>query len=334
MKILVVGLGSMGKRRIRNMKHLNAGEIFGFDPREDRRKEAVEKLGIETFEDFDVAMEQKFDAMVISTPPNLHMQFAKIAAERGIHFFTEAGISNKGVQEVIDISAINNVVAAPSCTLRFHPSIKRMKKLVDYGHIGKILTFTYESGQYLPDWHPWEDYRTFYVSKRETGACREIVPFELTWVNWVMGNVTQVTAMKGKLSDLDCDIDDAYHLLMRYENGAIGHLLVDVLARAAVRNCRFIGTTGTLEWVASEKLVRHYDTETKSWAEYPEPRAEIAEGYSEMSVEGMYIEEMDAFIQAAKGLGTYPHTYSEDLRILDVLYASEKGNDENIHVKM
>jgi len=81
LKILVVGLGSMGKRRIRNLQYLNQGVVIGFDPREDRCKEAFEKYGIKTFDDIAVALNEKPNAMVISTPPDLHMRYAKIALE-------------------------------------------------------------------------------------------------------------------------------------------------------------------------------------------------------------------------------------------------------------
>ena len=69
MRFLIVGLGSMGKRRIRNLKYLKAGEIIGFDTMEVRRKEAEEKYGIKTFDDFDKAMKEQPDAFIISTPP-------------------------------------------------------------------------------------------------------------------------------------------------------------------------------------------------------------------------------------------------------------------------
>jgi predicted dehydrogenase len=48
MRILIVGLGSMGKRRIRNLNHLGAGEIAGFDLRSDRREEVDATYGINT----------------------------------------------------------------------------------------------------------------------------------------------------------------------------------------------------------------------------------------------------------------------------------------------
>ena len=62
------------------------------------------------------------------------------------------------------------------------PGPRRIKQVVAAVAVGRPLAFTYQVGQYLPDWHPWESYKDFYVSKRATGAYREIVPFELAWL--------------------------------------------------------------------------------------------------------------------------------------------------------
>ena len=178
-----------------------AGEIAGFDPREDRCQEAASNYEIHTFNDFDEAMATDPQALIISTPPHLHMPYARIAALNNKHFFTEASVLSDGMDEVIELCKGKGFVAAPSCTMRFHPLVQIIKKIVDSGDLDDILTFTYHSGQYLPDWHPWEDYRTFYVSRRETGACREIVPFELAWLTWVLGPIQAVSCFKGKLTD-------------------------------------------------------------------------------------------------------------------------------------
>ena len=80
--------------------------------------------------------------------------------------------------------------------------MNQIRDLLNKNIIGQPLSFIYHSGQYLPDWHPWEDYRKFYVSKRETGACREIVPFELVWLIDLFGKVKTVTGRKSKISNL------------------------------------------------------------------------------------------------------------------------------------
>ena len=332
MNFLVVGLGSMGKRRIRNLQYLKAGTIIGFDLREDRRKEAEEKYKIQTFGDFDEAMAENPDALIISTPPDLHMHYAIIAAKNNKHFFTEASVVDKGMDELISLIKDKKIVAAPSCTMRFHPAVRKIKKLVENNTIGKPLTFTYHSGQYLPDWHPWEDYRKFYVAKRETGAAREIVPFELVWITWVFGPIDRVSCFKGKLSKLEADIDDVYQLLLKFEDGILGHMLVDVIARAPYRIFRLLGEEGVIEWNWGEKKVRVFTAKDKKWTEAQADEGIPEKGY--MIGGGMYIDEMNSFVQAIKGGAGYPYTFEEDKQILDFLYAAEKSSDQNIHVRL
>ncbi len=102
------------------------------------------------------------------------------------------------MDELIAAVEASGSVAAPSCTMRFHPAVQLMRERLAQGTIGRPLAFTHHVGQYLPDWHPWEDYRTYYVSRRETGAAREIVPFELNWLTYLFGPVTDVAALRGK----------------------------------------------------------------------------------------------------------------------------------------
>jgi predicted dehydrogenase len=332
MKILQVGLGSMGKRRIRNLQHLRAGEIIGFDPREDRREEASTRYGIRAFGTMEEALDQRPGVMVISTPPDLHIRYASLAAQNSMHFFTEAGVSFEGVPELLKVTREKGLVAAPSCTLRFHPIISLMKEIVDSGELGRILAFTYQSGQYLPDWHPWEDYRTFYVAKRETGACREIVPFELVWLTWILGPVQAVSCMKGKLTKLDVDIDDIYQLLLTFQTGAIGHLMVDVIARSPVRVCRFMSEEGLLEWIWSDKKLRVYTAAKSAWKEYEEPQGSVEQGY--IHAETPYIREMEHFMNAVEGKGAYSYTFEDDMQILKVLHSAEESFTDQRHITL
>jgi len=327
MKFLVIGLGSMGKRRIRNLQHLQAGEIFGFDPREDRRTEAATKYGIETFADVNQAFESvRPDAFVVSTPPDLHVRYAKMALENDCHYFSEASVVDDEMDELIALAQSKpNLVAAPSCTLRYHPSIQTIKKLVD-DDFGTPLLLTYHSGQWLPDWHPWEDYRSFYVAKRATGACREIVPFELSWLTWIIGPVAAVAGMRNKLSTLDVDIDDAYQVLLKFESGALGHLLVDVIARSPVRYFRLCSERATIEWDATgTKQVRIFRAGGE-WEIIPEPERIQEPGY--VYSENPYIDEMKDFIAACRQEKPWGYTLEQDKATLDLLQNIESSSDE------
>jgi predicted dehydrogenase len=332
MRFLIVGLGSMGKRRIRNLKALQTGEIIGFDPRADRCMEAKSKYGIPVHKTFESAIADHPDALVISTSPDLHMHYANLAVNDGKPFFTEASVTDTGMKDLMEKLAGRNVGGVPSCTMRFYPGPKKIKELVDAGRIGRVLSFTYHSGQYLPDWHPWEDYRKYHVSKKETGACREIVPFELVWLVWAFGGIECLTRIKGKVGDLNADIDDLYHLLLKFRNGSIGHLMVDVLARPGVRHMRIIGTKGIIEWVGDENIIKVSNTSDYSWEIMELNRGTVEDKY--VKPEEPYIEEMDRFVRAIRGEEDFGYTFEEDHRILEILYKAEESSERYQHVNL
>lgn len=334
MLFLIIGLGSMGKRRIRNLQYLNAGEIIGFELREDRRREVEETYGIRTFGVIDDAMAENPDAIIISTPPDKHHEYAMLAAMNHKHFFMEASVISDGMPDLIELCKSKNIIASPSCTMRFHPAIKKIKELVDANVIGKILAFNYHCGMYLPDWHPWEDYRTFYVSKKETGACREIVPYELTWIVDVLGGINTISCMKDKLMALDVEIDDAYQILMKFESGVLGHMLVDVISRVPYRELKLISEDGIIKWDWGESI-RVYNAKDKVWRDYPEYPEESGtkvDGYDTKIKEEPYIEELRQFIEATKGNGLYPYSLDNDLKVLNLLDAAEKSSEIGAHV--
>lgn len=330
MRFLIVGLGSMGKRRVRNLQVLKAKEIIGFDPREDRREEAKEKYGIATYGDFESAMAARPDALIISTSPDLHMFYAHRALDAGKHFFTEASVTDEGISELIGRLARHRVVGVPSCTMRFYPGPKKIKEWVDQGRIGRVLGFTYHSGQYLPDWHPWEDYRKFYVAKKETGACREIVPFEMVWLTWTFGPIAEISCLKDRVGDLEVEIDDLYQILFRFRGGAIGHLMVDVLARPAVRHMRIIGTEGIIEWIGKENIIRASRMVDYSWETVSLEAGTVERQY--INPEEPYIEEMRRFIRAIEGNEPFGYTFEEDHKILKLLYRAEESSQGGKHV--
>ena len=315
----------MGKRRIRNLQYLNQETVIGFDPRDDRCKEAFEKYAIKTFNDITLALNEKPDAIIISTPPDLHMKYAKIALENKIHFFTEASVVQDEMLEVIQMLKESDKIGLPSCTMRYHPIVNQIRVLLDKNIIGQPLSFIYHSGQYLPDWHPWEDYRKFYVSKRETGACKEIVPFELVWLMNLFGKIKTVTGRKSKISNLEANIDDIYNVLLEFNNGVEATMTVDVIARYPYRQMKILGETGVIFADWSERIVKYF-TKENGWKENKIDDGIIEKGY--IHGEGPYIEEMNNFLETIQNKTTQAYTFEEDLQILKILESIEKSSDE------
>jgi len=323
MKMLVIGLGSMGKRRLRNLKALGVERLSGFDPREDRRREAHERYGIATFDDVEAAFSDSPMAVVISTPPDRHLEHAFRALAAGLPFFTEAGIPDARLPELIQQMRSRGVVGMPSCTMRFFAGPRRIKAILASGEVGSPLAWVYHSGQYLRDWHPWESVEAFYVAKADTGACREIVPFELTWLADVFGPVADVVCQRGKLTDLPIEGADIYQLQLRHKGGIFGQLTVDTIARAAVRHIRVLATDGTIEWDATSRDIRVYRSAGKAWRTENLEGGTVETGY--INPEEPYIEEMRQFLRCVTEGTEPPYTFDDDLAILNVLLQAERS---------
>lgn len=326
MKFLVVGLGSMGKRRVRNLQTLGHTALAGFDTRADRREEASSRYGIETFDAFDKALAAfKPDTLVISTGPSLHMDYALPAVAQGLHCFIEASVvEGERIAKLCDALKGTQLVMVPSCTMRYYPGPIAVRDLIRAGKIGKPLNLNYLTGQYLPDWHPWEHIQDFYVSKRETGGAREIVPFELTWLNEIFGEPAPLACVKDKLTDIDADIDDIYHCLLRYPGGMLANVTVEVISRPkAIRELNILGSTGRLIFSADENCVRYIAVGDEDWTRIDLGSGTVEKGY--INPEEPYISEMADFIKAVEAADrkVFPNTLESDVRVLALLHNLE-----------
>lgn len=334
LRVLVIGQGSMGRRRVRNLLHIGGHEVAAFEPDPSRREQAVAEAGIKAFSTFEEGLAWQPDALVVSTPPDHHHEYALAAARKGLHFFTEASVVPGQTQELIAAVANRPIVAAPSCTLRFHPGIQMLRRRISEGAIGRPLAVLHHVGQHLADWHPWEDYRTFYVGRRETGAAREIVPFELNWMTYLFGRVRSIEGICGKFSSLEVDIDDLYVAVVQFASGVQATLVVDVISRPAVRSARVIGEDGTMIWDFGARQVREWSQAEKHWTEHPDPPPVQGPG-GEWVAENMYIEEMRGFLSAIlDGREHYPFTLEDDDHLLAVLAALERASSEGRRVHL
>lgn len=334
-KILVVGLGSMGKRRVRNLQFIGYKSIAGFDLREDRRAEANQKYGIETFESFDAAVSAyKPQLLIISVPPDLHHIYMKEAIRLKIPAFIEASVVDTDLDNIIKESALNDVLLVPSSTFYFHPAIRIIESIVKSGELGSLSNVLYHSGQYLPDWHTYEAVSEYYVSNPATGGCREIVPFELCWLTKILGFPTSVTGICKKTIDIPGapDIYDTCNALFDY-NSFMLMLTVDVVSRIATRRLTINGSLRQLRWDWDEKNVNVFDPATGKFKEYPFETLNSESGYNKNITEQMYIDEMKSFVNAALNKGIFENTLVNDKRILELLYSIERSGSQKTFIE-
>ena len=120
---LIVGLGSMGKRRIRNLRVNGEEKIIGFDIQIDKRKEADTKYNIQTIDDYKILSPDDFDVLIISTSPEAHGDYIRFALEQKKHFFVEHPTTDDGYEDIFENNN-HDIVKVPSCTFLYYEPIK------------------------------------------------------------------------------------------------------------------------------------------------------------------------------------------------------------------
>jgi predicted dehydrogenase len=236
-RILIAGLGAIGQRHARNVRALrgDAVELFAFRSRrlhhvvtdmlaKDDSRDVETELGIRAFENLDDALGAKPDAVFVCTPSSRHLDIAQRAADAGSHLFIEKPVSNtmEGVEHLRATVAAQKLVAMVGSQWRFHPCVRALRECMARGALGKVERAEINYAEYLPDWHPYEDYRTSYAARAALGGgvvLTQIHDYDLAC--WLFGVPRRVSATGGKLSDLEIDVEDTASAALECGNVAV-----------------------------------------------------------------------------------------------------------------
>jgi predicted dehydrogenase len=308
----------MGRRRLRLLSHFFPQfSLAAVDSRDDRRKAVTHEFGCPVFESFaDALKDFAPQALIVSTPPTSHSAFLVEALHRGINTFSELDLLDDGYEELLAFEKRGAPVAHLSSTMLYRSENRWI--INNHSALGKRKFYTYHVGQYLPDWHPWEKYDAFFVGSAQTNAIREILCIELPWLIKSFGSVTEHRCLWSQTSSLTLPYPDTCHALLRHADGTTGSLVVDCVARSALRELRLDGEEGTIVWKGKLDSLRFLAPSGKDIAPLSGEREleQIGE-YADFINETPYLEELRHFFHLITGETTGRiYGYAEHREIL------------------
>src|SRR4051812_9099779 len=290
-RFLFVGLGGVGQRHLRNLRTVVGGqaEFLAYRSRREAtvltNEMGVEsgsdletKYGLRVFGDLTEALAERPEAVIISNPTSLHLGVALAAAEAGCHLFVEKPLSHdmENVANLLALVDRQKLVTLVGYQWRFHPCLAAVADILRQNVIGQVVAVRARFGEYLPNWHPYEDYRRSYAARRELGGgvlLTQIHDFD--YLGWLFGWPKQVYTIGGHVSDLEIDVEDVADTVCTCEidGRAIPvHVHQDYLQKPATRRCDFVAERGrihvdligaTLKAIdASGKIVREENFST------------------------------------------------------------------------
>lgn len=315
MKILIVGLGSIGRRHLRNLVSLGQTDLLLLRSGKSTMPEE-ELQGFQVATDLDGALRHKPEAAVIATPTALHLQAAIPLARAGCHLLLEKPVSHtmEGVPELQEAVARGGGHVMVAFQYRHHPGLRTVQRWLKDGAIGRPLTASAHYGDYLPGWHPWEDYRQAYSARADLGGGVVLtLCHPLDYLLWLLGDVVQVTAATSAQAGFGIDVEDSVQAALTFASGVLGGVHLNYVQRPPLHALRIAGSDGTIHWDQSDGAARLYRETAGAW--------EVAEAPAGHERNDMFLAEMRAFLEVIAGKAVAEPGLADGIRSLELALA-------------
>src|SRR5690349_15267208 len=283
MKFLIAGLGSIGRRHFRNLMALGEKDIVLL-----RRRKAMlpddELIGYPVETDLQEALQNhKPEAVIVANPTSMHLEVAIPAAEVGCHILLEKPVSHSlGKLDVLQKTAEKSgSKILVGFQFRYHPALNKARELIQSGELGKLLTVHVHWGEYLPQWHPWEDYRQSYAARADLGGGVIVtLTHPLDYLRYLLGDVELLWSFNGHVSPLDINVEDVAEIGLKFSEGAVGGVHVNYFQRPPVHRLEIVGTNGTLRWDNADGILHFYRMAAAFGSFSDTPPAPLIESFS------------------------------------------------------
>ena len=274
MKFLIAGLGSIGRRHLNMLRELGQDDFILYRTHQSTLDDE-ELAGIPVYTDLRDALALKPDAVIVANPTSLHMDVAIPAAEAGCHILLEKPISDdlSRVDELRQAAEKSGARILVGFQFRYHPTLNKARELINEGALGQILSAHSHWGEYLPNWHPWEDYSQSYAARADLGGgVIGTLTHPLDYMRYILGEIEETASLQGHVSPLELSgVEDVGEIGIKFKSGAIGAVHVNYFQRPPVHRLEIVGTKGTLRWNNTSGILRHYDMpdEFGTWSANP-----------------------------------------------------------------
>jgi predicted dehydrogenase len=326
---LVAGVGSVGSRHLSNLQALGQKNLLLYRTGKGSTGLDLPRGDFQVASNLEDALSRRPAAVIVSNPTALHVETALSAARAGAHLLIEKPLSSSmdGVEELAFEVAERGLAALVAYQFRFHPGLRAVKGWLEEGRIGQVVSAHVFWGEYLPGWHPWEDYRFSYSALPELGGgVIHTLSHPIDYLGWLLGPVESVSAQTGRLSGLAVWVEDAAMLTLRHQGGTLASIYLDYARRPPRHDLEIVGSEGTIRWDNADGVARLFHAESEQWMKAGPP-----EGFQRNS---LFLGEIEHFLACIAGRESPACSLDDGIQALRVALAAHRSAEEGrrIHV--
>jgi predicted dehydrogenase len=321
-RVVVAGSGSIGRRHVDNLRRLEVSDLVLY--RSGRRDPHAPAVDAPSEFDIERLLASAPAAVLVCNPSALHVPVALAAARAFAHVFVEKPLSHsrEGIGTLRAEVARRSLVALVGFQYRFHPGLRRARQWLLDGAIGEPVAARVHWGEYLPDWHPGEDWASSYAARADLGggATRTLYhPFD--YLRWMLGEVASVHAHTSR-GALGLEVDEAANVSLRFASGVIATVSLDYHHRPRTHTLEIVGSRGRLRWSDDDGSAYLHDGARGRLTPF------FPQGFSRND---MFLDEMRHFLRCVAGLEPPACSLEDGVAALDValaaLESARRGED-------
>ena len=320
-RLLIAGLGSIGRRHLHNLLALGESDIVLLrSHRGTLPDDELARFPTET--DLAEALRRhKPQAVIVSNPTALHLEVAIPAAQAGCAILLEKPVSHSAARLDLLQEAVSRfgVPLLMGFQLRYHPCLVRAHEWLRAGKLGRLISGRVHFGEFLPAWHPWEDYRAGYAARADLGGGVLLTQcHSIDYLPWLAGDVDAVWGSLAKLSDLEIDVEDTAEIGLRFGGGALGSLHIDYAQQPPSHRLDISGTGGSLTCDLMAGTLGIYDAKTQTWEQSGLPPV--------WERNTMFLDEMTHFLAVVRGESQPACSLEDGMRVMQIIAAVQESN--------
>jgi predicted dehydrogenase len=318
-EILIAGLGSVGRRHLANLRALGWTHIRIFRTGSSPLPHQETQVPID--HDLHSALSRQPLAVIVANPTACHLPLALEAAKANAHLLIEKPLSHtlEGVDDLERLVATRRLIALLGFQFRFNPGLQQLRTWIRAGAIGRVVSAQVHWGEYLPDMHPWEDYRKGYAARAELGGGVLLTlchPFD--YLRWLVGEFDdEVCGIASQTDTLGLSVDTCVDVMLRFRCGASAHVHLDFVQRPLEHRISIVGTEGTVTWNQADHAARLYSVVSGRWITVAPPQ-----GFER---DWMFLEEMRHFLACLRGDTPPACTIRDGRAALEVALACKRA---------
>jgi predicted dehydrogenase len=244
LRLAVIGCGYWGPNLVRTFVEIPETTVEAVADRDPTRFDSIRlrypHIGLLTADYHDL-FKRGLDAVVVSTPPQMHYEIVRACLAHGLDVLVEKPLATRSdhAVELVESAMVRDRILMVGHIAAYNPAVQTLKHMIDSGELGPIAYIDAVRGG-LGLFHP------------SLNVIWDLAPHDVSILMYLLGQSPQSVSARG-IACVEESIEDVAYISLMFPSGVLAHIRLSWLDPCKSRRITVVGR---------EKMVVYDDLES------------------------------------------------------------------------